>query len=586
MPQNEKNKYKLIGNNLFSLDYKEFYKSEVGPRQESKHVFVRHVDFKKLNQFSLNILEIGFGPGTNFFELLQTLEEKKNKKYINYFAYEKNPIDEKTIHKYLKKLNFNKKNIKIFLDSYSPVEKSLIVINFFHLKVNLFFFYGDFLDFVESLSFKIDYFFLDPFSPRVNQEAWSIKIFQSIKKLSHKKTVILTYSVAKDVQENLLSINFKIDLQTGIGKKKNNLLATGINLDSIVPIKNKKIVIIGAGVSGILCAYFLSLSGCEVTLVDSNSEVMSEASSVPIALVRQYFAPKDNVYNQFLFSSYLFASNFYKYLKKKNLNTGIKKHDSIFIPSKNFKFGDFFGKILREKKFVTFSNADFLDEHHFILKNNFSIKTQSFREMISNYLKENVNFQFGVEIKKIKFKAQKYRLFDQDRLITKADAVIYSGGFKSSESVLENSKILKPSIGQQDYIKSFDNFSMPYLGDMYLNKLNAKKFIIGSTYHDGVTDNRFQDSDSQILLDKTNKYFSGIELKKIGSWISTRSITPDRRPLFGEIKPNFFVSTGLGSSGFTISPFMAFLVAKKILGIDLFKLNQFSKIDITRFVSN
>ena len=106
-------------------------------------------------------------------------------------------------------------------------------------------------------------------------------------------------------------------MQTGIGKKKNNLLATGINLDSIVPIKNKKIVIIGAGISGILCAYFLSLSGCEVTLVDSNSEVMSEASSVPIALVRQYFAPKDNVYNQFLFSSYLFASNFYKYLKKK-----------------------------------------------------------------------------------------------------------------------------------------------------------------------------------------------------------------------------------------------------------------------------
>ena len=139
----------------------------------------------------------------------------------------------------------------------------------------------------------------------------------------------------------------------------------------------------------------------------------------------------------------------------------------------------FLEKILR-KKFVTFSNADFLDEHHFILKNNFSIKTQSFREMISNYLEENVNFQFGVEIKKIKFKAQKYRLFDQDRLITKADAVIYSGGFKSSESVLENSKILKPSIGQQDYIKSFDNFSMPYLGDMYLNKLNAKKFIIGA----------------------------------------------------------------------------------------------------------
>ena len=49
MPQNEKNNFKLIGNNLFSLEYKEFYKSEVGPRLESRHVFVRHVDSKKLN---------------------------------------------------------------------------------------------------------------------------------------------------------------------------------------------------------------------------------------------------------------------------------------------------------------------------------------------------------------------------------------------------------------------------------------------------------------------------------------------------------------------------------------------------------
>ena len=79
MPQNEKNNYKLIGNNLFSSDYKEFYKSEVGPREESRHVFVRHVDTKKLNQHPINILEIGFGPGTNFFELLEALEEKKIK---------------------------------------------------------------------------------------------------------------------------------------------------------------------------------------------------------------------------------------------------------------------------------------------------------------------------------------------------------------------------------------------------------------------------------------------------------------------------------------------------------------------------
>ena len=92
MSQNEKYNYKLIGNNLFSSDYKEFYKSEVGPRIESRHVFVRHVDTKKLNQNSINILEIGFGPGTNFFELIESLEKKKIKKKSITLLLKKTPL--------------------------------------------------------------------------------------------------------------------------------------------------------------------------------------------------------------------------------------------------------------------------------------------------------------------------------------------------------------------------------------------------------------------------------------------------------------------------------------------------------------
>ena len=84
------------------------------------------------------------------------------------------------------------------------------------------------------------------------------------------------------------------------------------------------------------------------------------------------------------------------------------------------------------------------------------------------------------------------------------------------------------------------------------------------------------------MSDKTNKYFRDIELKKLGSWMSTRSITPARRPLSGELKPNYFVATGRGSNAFTLSPMLAFLITKKIQGIDLFGLNQFSKIDAKR----
>ena len=395
--------------------------------------------------------------------------------------------------------------------------------------------------------------------------------------------MILSYSVAKNIQENLLSLDFNVDLPTGIGKKKNNLLATAINQNSIVPIKNKKIVIIGAGIGGTFCAYFLSSSGFKVTLIESNSKIMSEASSVPIAMIRPYFSPKDTVYNQFLFSSFIFASNFYKYLKITNLKTGIKKHNSIFIPNKNFKFSDFFVKLLTEKKFIDTADTNFFNQKNFLLKNTFSVHTKSFREMIYSNLKDKVNFQFGSEIEKINFKDEQYELLSKEKKMVKADIVIYAGGFKSSKALLENSELLKPSFGQQDFIKQFDHFSLPYLGDIYLNKFDAKQFIVGSTYHDGITHNTFMNSDSKMLLDKINKYFRDIEIKKLGSWTSTRSITPDRRPLFGEIKQNFFTFTGFGSNGFTIAPILGFLISKKILGVDLLGLNQIIKTNTKRF---
>ena len=245
---------------------------------------------------------------------------------------------------------------------------------------------------------------------------------------------------------------------------------------------------------------------------------------------------------------------------------------------------------MNEKKLINFSDKNSVDGHHFLLKNNFSIYTKKFSEVMYENLKEKVSFQIGVKIKKVNRKGDKYELLRQDDKVIETDVLIYAGGFKSSRAILENSKILKPSIGQQDFIKSFDGFILPYLGDMYLNKLDAKKFIIGSTYHDGITDDRYKDHDSQMLCDKFFKFFRDIELKKLGSWTSTRSITPDRRPFFGEIRPNYFVATGLGSNGFTLSPILAFLITKKckeltcLVHINFQKLMQkdIKKIDLKK----
>ena len=174
-----------------------------------------------------------------------------------------------------------------------------------------------------------------------------------------------------------------------------------------------------------------------------------------------------------------------------------------------------------------------------------------------------MNFKLGVKIEKINRKGKKYELFHQDGAITKTDIIVYAGGFKSSTTFLENSNLLKPSYGQQDYLEAFSGLSYPYMGKIYVNKINSKKFITGTSYHDGVDDDRYKANDSSIFEKKIKKFFRNIEYKNNGSWSSARSITPDRRPLFGELKPNYFVATGLGSNGFTLSPTVSFFDNKK-----------------------
>ena len=108
-----------------------------------------------------------------------------------------------------------------------------------------------------------------------------------------------------------------------------------------------------------------------------------------------------------------------------------------------------------------------------------------------------------------------------------------------------------------------------------------KKVIIGSRGSKLAL--LYAEKAKEFLLKFNNISSDDIEIKKIGSWTSARSISPDRRPLFGSIKPNFFVVTGFGSNGFTLSPLLAFLISKKIQGIDLLGLNQFIRINSKRF---
>ena len=78
---------------------------------------------------------------------------------------------------------------------------------------------------------------------------------------------------------------------------------------------------------------------------------------------------------------------------------------------------------------------------------------------------------------------------------------------------MENSNLLKPSYGQQDYLEAFSGLSYPYMGKIYVNKINSKKFITGTSYHDGVDDDRYKANDSSIFEKKIKKFLEILNIK-------------------------------------------------------------------------
>jgi len=70
----------------------------------------------------------------------------------------------------------------------------------------------------------------------------------------------------------------------------------------------KKILIIGAGITGCSLAYFLANTGWDVTLLESQDEIARGGSGNPVAAIYPKFMLNDKAYNDFMLKSFVFTT--------------------------------------------------------------------------------------------------------------------------------------------------------------------------------------------------------------------------------------------------------------------------------------
>ena len=205
----------------------------------------------------------------------------------------------------------------------------------------------------------IDAWFLDGFSPAKNPGMWTDELFHALANMSGSQTTFATFTAAGLVKRSLQAAGFHCQKSKGFGRKREMLfgsyskdrfntdqssLATNETTSTVKPsVKSREsshlwylhqaalfsstrsllnepdkrnlqthIVIIGGGLAGCHTAFALAEKGFDITIVEKQSELATQASGNRQGVVYTRLSPFQDPLSRFNMAAQLFADQFYQ----------------------------------------------------------------------------------------------------------------------------------------------------------------------------------------------------------------------------------------------------------------------------------
>ena len=197
---------------LFISELNENYHSHHGALQEAEHVFIKN-GLKLINDYEINILELGFGTGLNVLVTInEYLKTDKNHK-INYFSLEKYPISESEIKDLAYFELFSAVELKNIYQKIHQTDWGNLneIIPGFNLKK----IQCDFFDLKEINLPQVNLVYFDCFGARVQPDLWEKPLFEMVSDKMNRNGLLTTYSSKGSVRRILQELNFRVEKVTG-----------------------------------------------------------------------------------------------------------------------------------------------------------------------------------------------------------------------------------------------------------------------------------------------------------------------------------------------------------------------------------
>lgn len=553
----------------YATRFDDIYFDAFNPLFERQEVYIDA--FKYFENFeNIVVGEAGFGTGLNFFLSAQkALQNGFNLHYISAEKYPLNTNELKSIYE-LKQFLSLKNELKTifddFFEQYEIIQNELVRLKFYlnnKCEIILDIYFGDILEFLDETFFRANIWFLDGFSPAKNPQMWNKRFLERLSEFSFDACVVRSFSCARVLKDGLKSAGFTHFKLKGSGKKREfshaicnkakprkiskniwfspEIYTQNFNIINEIltsntcfknALKDKKAVIIGAGIAGIITAYKLELLGISCKILERCKNLKNGASSNESGILAPLITKKDVLLGRFSLLSSLLAYNFYK--SDKNFLNFIdfsKAEHYATNDLQKIRFKDANSELLNY-------NENALPYPKTLIKKGAQIEVFSLRENLAKF----INISFSSEFIDAKFNEKKdsYLInYKKTNILMQenADIIIFAGGadgIKTLKNYDEN-LLLSKVRGQSTIIAPLLDLAMPFSARGYACKARLKRQTIGSSFDRANTSLKILDSDNTKNIENLSEFIDIKKAKILSANAGLRAYSGDRFAIIGQM---------------------------------------------------
>ena len=510
-------------NTPYSLDFEDFYFNSQEGVEESRFVYTEAFEWEECESFI--IAETGFGIGLNFFLTLQNfLKTKKRPKRLFYVSVEGFYLEPSFLREAYKRLGIYeeiKELLEQFLLFYPKCAKGIYRFYFKDCFLDLVF---DDISVLKRLEFEANIWYLDGFSPSKNSLMFDENTLFEIARLSKLNATILSFSSSSFLQKNLKHCGFDVAKVNGFRKRemvraflkhKKQMTNKEAYFQKVsAKFENKKVAIIGAGISGALLAYELSLRGFEVEIFEKNATLYEGASSNESGILSSLILNPQSALGNFSLNAFVEASRFYRQILDLKLK-GVYEFAYTLQMQQRFltqKDNAYF-QIAQNKAFLDYGGHIYPKEILSSLFEKAGVKIY-FNHHFSHYERENETFNL---------------IFKNASKRCKFGILIYALGADARDFLHYEAMLLSRVRGQLTHLKPFFKTKFPLSSKAYICPPKSNLQVIGATYDRLNANSKGQRKDDEENLEKIKEFLRGDEkIEIIGSRVGFRSYSSDR----------------------------------------------------------